>query len=86
MDIKKYQVGKHLCMKLNANSPSILYVFSGTLLNKETETASKDEVPGKCRSEINSIIGGKWDAQKIHKKLQHIKTISIIILSKDLNL
>lgn len=33
-------------------------------------------------------IEGKWDAQKIHKKLQHIKTTSIIktILSKDLNL
>lgn len=33
MDIKKYQVGKHFCMKLNANSPPILYVFTGTLLN-----------------------------------------------------
>lgn len=76
MDIKKYQVGKHLCMKLNANSPSILYIFSETLLNKETETASKDDAPGKCsKSETNSIIGEKWDAQKIHKKFQHIKTI-----------
>lgn len=76
-------------MKLNANSPSILYVFSGTLLNKKTETDSSDEVPGKCsRSETNSIIGGKWDAQQIHKKLQPINTISIIkaILSKDSNL
>lgn len=42
----------------------------------ETEPASKDQVSGKySMSKTNSIIGQKWDAQKIHKNLLHIKTI-----------
>lgn len=42
----------------------------------ETQPASKDQVSGKySMSETSSIIGQKRDAQKIHKKLLHIKTI-----------
>lgn len=73
MDLDKYQLEKHACIKLNVNSPRISMYYEGNYWTRRQSPTSEDTAPGKySRSENNSIagVGGECAHTHTHTKSQ----------------